>query len=235
MSSRVLVVFGYGSRVSTCIVDFFLSKGYQVATVSRSAHPELSGKTEHITADLGDVNSIDFVFDQVTSKLGAVNTVVYNAFTLAYNNQKNPFEAPVSYLQHSQNVGVNSAYRAAQLLLESKAPASQKHFIYSGNMLHRTPQPVALGLGLEKAAAVHMIGIGAKAYGNNGGPFFYYAWEQNADGTSPADNVNGDAYAQIYWDLVQLDKQSHYDVLFVKGENGESATIKPDLKLAYPA
>jgi NAD(P)-dependent dehydrogenase (short-subunit alcohol dehydrogenase family) len=232
MSSKVLVLFGYGSRVSASIVDSFVSQGYRVATVSRSAHPELSGKTEHITADLGDTSSVDTVFDQVTSKFGAVNVVVYNAFTLAHNNPTDPFSAPVSYLQHSQTVGVNSAYRAAQLLLESKAPASQKHFIYTGNVLHRVPNPLALGLGLEKAAAVHFIGVGANAYGTKGGPFFYYAWQQNADGTSPATNPDGEAHSQIYLDLVQSDKQGPYDLLFVKGENGEKARIELNLKLA---
>jgi hypothetical protein len=100
-------------------------------------------------------------------------------------------------------------------------------------VLHRAPHPFALGLGLEKAAAVHLIGIGAKAYGAKGGPFFYYAWEQNADGTAPGSNVDGEAHAQMYLDLVQSDRQGHYDVLFVKGENEEKARIEPNLKLAY--
>jgi hypothetical protein len=96
------------------------------------------------------------------------------AYTMDYSDAANPFKAPVSYLQHSQAVGINSAYRAAQLLLESTAPASQKHFIYTGNMLHRSPHPAMLGLGMEKAGAVHFIAVGAKAYGAQGGPLYVY-------------------------------------------------------------
>jgi hypothetical protein len=50
MSSRVLILFGYGSRVAVGILDKFIAEGYKVATVSRSPHPELNGKAEHVTA-----------------------------------------------------------------------------------------------------------------------------------------------------------------------------------------
>jgi hypothetical protein len=85
-------------------------------------------------------------------------------------NGEDPFVAPVSYLRHSQDVGINSAYRAAQLLIKSEAPTAEKHWIYTGAVLHRVPLPFMFGLGLEKAAAVHLAAIGAKAYGSKGGP-----------------------------------------------------------------
>ena len=64
-----------------------------------------------------------------------------------------------------------SAYRAAQLLLESKHDGP-KHFITTGNVMHKQGYawPSGFILGLGKATAAHLVEIGAKAYGKKGGP-----------------------------------------------------------------
>jgi hypothetical protein len=63
---------------------------------------------------------------------------------------------------------------------------------------------------------------------------FYNAWELHADGTPPVTDLNAEAHAQIYWELVRSSEQGHYDIIFVKGENGAKATIQNDLKPILP-
>jgi hypothetical protein len=81
-----------------------------------------------------------------------------------------PFSISVDQLVASQNVSLVSAYRAAQLLLES-TNGGHKHFLYVGNVMHKPGHawPNVFTLGLGKASAAHMVEIGSKAYGKNGG------------------------------------------------------------------
>ena len=89
-----------------------------------------------------------------------------------------PFSIPLSQLIKAQNVGVYSAYRAAQLLLEGEdgnetggGGEGKKHFIVTGNICHKEGHawPAGFVLGLGKSGAAHLVEIGAKAYGRKGG------------------------------------------------------------------
>lgn len=76
----------------------------------------------------------------------------------------------LSYLSGDNHRWDSAAYRTAQLLLESKNGV-HKHFLYLGNVTHKSGHawPFGYTLGVGKASAAHMIEVGAKAYGKNGG------------------------------------------------------------------
>ena len=78
--ARTLLILGYGPRVAPGIKDRFLAEGYNVAVVSRTARPELTGddRVTHIPADLADPASVDNAFKTATEKYGPVSTVVFN-------------------------------------------------------------------------------------------------------------------------------------------------------------
>jgi hypothetical protein len=82
-----------------------------------------------------------------------------------------PFTIPLDKIAATQNTAILSAYRAAQLLLESKYDGP-KHFVVTGNVCHKEGHawPKGFALSLGKAGSSHLVEIGAKAYGSNGGP-----------------------------------------------------------------
>jgi len=50
--SQTLILFGYGPRVSVGVASKFVAEGWNVAVVSRRAHPELDG-VERLTHIVG--------------------------------------------------------------------------------------------------------------------------------------------------------------------------------------
>lgn len=107
--------------------------------------------------------------------------------------ENSPFSIPLNQIASTQNTALLSAYRAAQLLLKSTA-AEPKHFIVTGNVCHKEGHawPKGFALSLGKAGSAHLVQIGAKAYGNEGGPLYVvrvwmtpcFALHNNADNLS---------------------------------------------------
>lgn len=85
--------------------------------------------------------------------------------------EESPFSIPLDQVKAAQDVGFSSAYRAAQLLLESTHPGP-KHYLYTGNVMHKEGYawPKGFVLSLEKGTAALMVEVGAKGYGKKGGP-----------------------------------------------------------------
>jgi hypothetical protein len=82
-----------------------------------------------------------------------------------------PFSAPLEVLKGSRNVGLDSAYVAAQEALRGfmELPGSfRTAFIYTGNTLNQIAIPGVLPFALSKVAAAMLIEYGANAYGYKG-------------------------------------------------------------------
>ena len=79
MSDHVVLVLGAGANVGLSVVKKFAAQGWKVAAVARSVKDEMkSAATLAIAADFADPESVSKVFDEVESKLGTPNVVVYN-------------------------------------------------------------------------------------------------------------------------------------------------------------
>ncbi|RFU35521.1 hypothetical protein B7463_g827, partial [Scytalidium lignicola] len=88
--------------------------------------------------------------------------------------------------------------------------------LYNGNCLNGQIMPNLWTLGVGKSATAHAISAAAQFYANNGYGF-YYVDERKLDG-GPAFNVNGEAHAEMFWQLSQLKKQENPLVTFVPGK-----------------
>lgn len=79
MSSPVILILGAGANIGKSVAHTFAKNGYKVALVGRklAAHAG-STKELQIKADFTNPASIKTVFDEVTSKLGVPNVIVYN-------------------------------------------------------------------------------------------------------------------------------------------------------------
>jgi NAD(P)-dependent dehydrogenase (short-subunit alcohol dehydrogenase family) len=79
MSSPVILILGAGANIGKSVAQRFAKNGYKVALVGRklASHTD-STKELQIKADFTNPASIKTVFDEVTSKLGVPNVVVYN-------------------------------------------------------------------------------------------------------------------------------------------------------------
>ncbi|KAL7416369.1 hypothetical protein BDY24DRAFT_412558 [Mrakia frigida] len=180
-------------------------RSFNVVVVSRRAHLELAGveRLAHVVANLDDPSNVDNVFQEVIEKLGSVSTLPTPSST-----SPSPFSVPVAQLAIAQNTGLLSAYRAAQLLLDSTFDGP-KPFLYIGNILHLHGHawPNGFVLGLSKASAAHFVEVGAKPYGKEGKAFFYNVWESTIDRSVTGNEVDSQGNADIAFQLAQMETQ----------------------------
>ncbi len=188
MQARVVLVIGAGPNNGAAVAKKFSENGYKVALAARSLSPGLqSNGTLHIKADLSRPKSVPQIFRSVRENLGIPNIVVYNGISPFLPNKclvltmpgahrlvtapDDPFSASLETLIESRNVGLDSAYIAAQEALKGfkELPDSvPTAFIYTGNALNQIAIPGVLPFALPKVSAAMVIEYGANAYGHKG-------------------------------------------------------------------
>lgn len=83
-SSKVVLILGAGANVGQHVARQFASKGYKVATTSRSEKAtEGISESVHIAADLSKPESVAGVFSQLKASVGIPSVVVYNGQSAA--------------------------------------------------------------------------------------------------------------------------------------------------------
>ena len=77
--SKIILILGSGPNIGSHLARTFSSKGYKVATASRSPPKIDDGVDLHVTVDLAKPETVPGVFEKVRKELGGeVSVVVYN-------------------------------------------------------------------------------------------------------------------------------------------------------------
>ncbi|KAG4257782.1 hypothetical protein FPRO03_13668 [Fusarium proliferatum] len=218
--SPIVLILGSGPNIGQSVARKFASKGFRVAIASRSQkEADSTDKQLNIKTDLTKPLEVADVFSKVKTTFGTPSVVVYNASAAAFPPADDPLS--VSYTDFTNNTAINihSAFIAAQQAVTGFAQlpeSAARTFIYTGNILNVTILPKFLDAGVGKSGAAHMMWAAADAYKSKGYKF-YYADERKPDG-APKYRVDGDAHADLYWDLSQGKEQGPWMQTFVKGE-----------------
>ncbi|KAH7240702.1 uncharacterized protein BKA55DRAFT_648769 [Fusarium redolens] len=218
--SPIVLILGSGPNIGQSVARRFASEGYKVAIASRSQKEvDSTDKQLNIKTDLTKPLEVADAFSKVKTTFGTPGVVIYNASAAAFPPADDPLS--VSYTDFSNNTAINihSAFIAAQQAVAGFAQlpdSAARTFIYTGNILNVTILPKFLDAGVGKSGAAHMVWAAADAYKNRGYKF-YYADERKPDG-APKYRVDGDAHADLYWDLSQGKEQGPWMQTFVKGE-----------------
>lgn len=222
MSSPIILILGAGANIGAAVARKFSQEGFKVAAASRNTHKDAADAADlTVKTDFNDPASLKVVFDEVNSKIGVPNVVVYNAATVKFTPANDTLSVPLEDYTTAMNIGVNSAFAAAQqaVLGFSKLPNDvQKTFIFTGNILNTTVMPSLLNLGVQKSASSHMIQAASQSYAEKG-YHFYYGDERTAEGKSmTGTTLNGQGHADFYYELSQKKDQGPWDATFVSGK-----------------
>ena len=118
-------------------------------------------------------------------------------------------------------VNTSSVYAAIHEALKSFKKVGTGRtgtFIYTGNMLNTgIIAPHLLPLGTGKVAGSYLIQTAAQVYSPKGFRF-YFADERTPNGGPIADELNGDAHADLYLQLATDSEQKSWLQTFVKGQ-----------------
>ncbi|KAF4992382.1 hypothetical protein FDECE_13738 [Fusarium decemcellulare] len=218
--SPVILILGAGPNIGQAVARTFASKGYKVALASRSVKEADSTDNQlNIPSDFSKTDDVTNAFTKVKKVFGIPSVVVYNVSAVHFTPADDPFALSLTDLNHNTTVNIYSAFTAAQQAASGFAqlPASAaRTFIYTGNVLNVAILPKFLSQGVGKSGAAHMIWAASAAYKERGYKF-YYADERKADG-SPKYRVDGDAHANLYWELADAKTQGPWMQTFVQGE-----------------
>lgn len=221
MSKPVILILGAGANVGTSVARKFSQEGYKIATAARSVHKDIADISDlTVKADFNDPSSVRSVFEEVNTKLGPPNVVVYNAAAAKFTPANDSLSVSLEDYTSTMNVSVNSAFAAAHqaVLAFHNLPSDvKKTFIFTGNITNLAPIPAMLSAGMAKAAAAHMIQTASLSYANEGYQF-YYGDERFADGKAVYSKISGDSHATFYWELAQRKEQGPWDATFVDGK-----------------
>ncbi|KAI1009025.1 hypothetical protein LB504_002009 [Fusarium proliferatum] len=218
--SPIVLILGSGPNIGQSVARKFASKGFRVAIASRSQkEADSTEKQLNIKTDLTKPLEVADAFSKVKTTFGTPSVVVYNASAAAFPPAEDPLS--VSYTDFTNNTAINihSAFIAAQQAVAGFAQlpeSAARTFIYTGNILNVTILPKFLDAGVGKSGAAHMMWAAADAYKSKGYKF-YYADERKPDG-APKYRVDGNAHADLYWDLSQGKEQGPWMQTFVTGE-----------------
>ncbi|KAK4071977.1 hypothetical protein Trihar35433_4041 [Trichoderma harzianum] len=99
MSSKIVLILGYGQRIGAAVARAFASRGYKVAVVCRSDKvADTPDDYLSIKADLSNAYNVEDVFTQVRSKLGIPSVVVYNEPLISMGMGKSASAHMIHYL-----------------------------------------------------------------------------------------------------------------------------------------
>ncbi|KAF4432602.1 Short-chain dehydrogenase reductase like yusS [Fusarium acutatum] len=218
--SPIVLILGSGPNIGQSVARKFASEGFRVAIASRSQkEADSTDKQLNIKTDLTKPLEVADAFSKVKTTFGTPSVVVYNASAAAFPPADDPLSVSYTDFTNSTAINIHSAFIAAQQAVAGFAQlpeSAARTFIYTGNILNVTILPKFLDAGVGKSGAAHMMWAAADAYKNKGYKF-YYADERKPDG-APKYRVDGDAHADLYWELSQGKEQGPWMQTFVKGE-----------------
>ncbi|WWC68351.1 uncharacterized protein I206_102276 [Kwoniella pini CBS 10737] len=216
--SPIVLILGSGPNIGQAVARHFGSKGYKVALVSRSVkESESTDKQLNIPSDFSKIEDVVKAFTKVKQVFGTPSVVVYNVSASSLSPPDDPFALSYSDFNKDTTINIHSAFIAAQQAVQgfSELPSSaSKTFIYTGNVLNVQILPRFISQGIGKSGGAHLIWAASAAYKNRGYKF-YYADERKADG-SPKYRVDGDAHAELFWNLSSDKEQGPWMQTFVK-------------------
>ncbi|KAF5667098.1 short chain type dehydrogenase [Fusarium heterosporum] len=222
--SPIALILGAGPNIGQSVVRKFASKGYKVALASRSLEESDSTNDQlHIPSDFSKPDGIIRAFERVKDVFGIPSVVVYNASRSSRSPPDDPFALSFADFSDDQSVIVNGLFIAAQQAVFGFAQLSSsasRTFLYTGNILNVSMIPGFMALGAGKSASAYIIWTASAAYKDRGYKF-YYVDERKADGANKS-LVDGDAHADLFWDLAQSEEQGPWLQTFIKGEGYKS-------------
>ncbi|KAK9242124.1 hypothetical protein V1506DRAFT_107604 [Lipomyces tetrasporus] len=218
MVSKIALVLGAGPNIGHEVTKKFAANGYKIATVSRSG----GGPSQYfkIKADLKDPQAVPGAFEQVRNALGEPDVVIYNATARRFLPDGDAFSLAISEFEEDLAINVSSLYATIHEAVKGwkSTSVSTKTFIFTGNALNVSGAlPTLLTYGLGKTAGAHLIDAAAKSYGSDGYKF-YYVDERTPDGGPVKNDRDGNAHAEIYFQLAEEPEQGPWDYTFVKSK-----------------
>lgn len=196
------IIIGAGPGVGRSAAQRFARERFDIGLIARrrstvdaiAAELHETGVRVHSAiADAGDEPALRAALDELVTRLGVPDVVVYNAAVIQWDAI-----GELTAAQHLQAWAVNvvGAITAADRLLPAMADRATGTFIVTGGMPAPVPQVISLSLG--KAGVRALVELLDTQYGPSG---VHIATVTVAGAVAPGTALDPDAIADEYWRL----------------------------------
>jgi NAD(P)-dependent dehydrogenase (short-subunit alcohol dehydrogenase family) len=155
-SNPVCVIIGAGPGIGLAVARRFAAESFSIALIARNADRAQQVATEAglsdaktYSANAGNPESLRSALDAVTSDLGPVDVVVYNATALT---MAPPTQLTADALQADLGVSVVGALGAIQSVVPSMLERGTGSVLFTGGGLAVYPSAAVTSLSIGKAA-----------------------------------------------------------------------------------
>ncbi|KAF2149519.1 NAD(P)-binding protein [Myriangium duriaei CBS 260.36] len=221
MSKPIAFIIGAGKNIGASTDRLLRSKGYRVAQAARSLDVnDASEDSLRLKVDLASADSIKHAFEEIRSKWGEPNVVIYNGAALHFAKPE-VFSVSVDDFVSDLTVNTVSVYAAAAEAVKGfkKLPDTlPKVFTVTGNMLNEAPlgDGSFVTLGAGKSATAHILATATVGY-KSAGYRFYYVDQRTVEGGPVLNGVDGEGHAQMFESLIDGKEDLPWQVTFVSG------------------
>jgi len=213
------LIIGAGANLGRSVAAKLSKAGYKVAIASRSTPTESAYK--HFVFDAAEPTKIPDLFAKVSAEHGPPGVVIYNAAAVTASPPADPLDVELDSYTRDMNINATSVFVAAREAVrafDQLGPGGEGlTFIFTGNKLNIMDIPGMLVFGVGKTAAARIMQGASHGYKEKGHKF-YYADERTSDGNPVGSQIDGEAHAELYMDLVKHKEQRPWLQTFVKGK-----------------
>lgn len=202
MSDKVCAIVGAGPGISMAVAQRFGREGYKIALIARRsdklndyirALSEQDITAESFEADAGVIESLNSVFEQIKSKLGIVDVLIYNA---AVTRQGNASTLELNTLMDDFKVNVGGALISSQQVIPDMRVMGQGTILFTGGGLALNPYPDRAALAIGKAALRNLAySLGAELESEG----IFVGTVTIAGFVQPGTHFDPDLIAEKYW------------------------------------
>jgi NAD(P)-dependent dehydrogenase (short-subunit alcohol dehydrogenase family) len=201
---KSLIIIGYGPGLSSALATRFGAEGYTLGLVSRTRHDDSltqlaeAGITAHFeAADAGDIPALQQALQRLSTKLGGVGTVVYNAAVLKATDI---LEVAPQHLVQEFSINVAAALGSVQALLTDLKKASGA-VLFTGGGLGTHPDPQYGSLSIGKAG---LRSLASQLHQRLQPEGIYVGLLTITQGIRPGDpTYSPSALAEYFWQMAQ--------------------------------
>ncbi|MFB6101651.1 MAG: SDR family NAD(P)-dependent oxidoreductase [Haloplanus sp.] len=233
--TRTAVVAGVGPGLGAAIACRFATEGCQVALLARSESflstlaadldesDAVAGETLAVPTDLTDAESVERAFDTVHEAFGAVDVLAYNASDAAW---KGVTDIDLDEFDDALATGPRGAFLCARAAAADMRAAGGGTIVFTGATTSVRGREGALGFSAAKFGVRGVAQSLARELGPDGVHVAHVVLDgtirrPDADADDPSTDLDPDAIATTYWDLVEAEPSTMpFEIHLTNGPSG---------------
>jgi short-subunit dehydrogenase len=211
---KSLIIVGAGTGISSAVANRFGDEGYRIGLISRDKLKtekllqQLSDKgvtAFYQQADAGNIEQLQLALTDLSTKLGGVSILLYNAAVLKGTHI---MQLPIAVLMQEFQVNVAAALASVQVLF-SDLKLNKGAVLFTGGGLASNPSPLYGSLSIGKAGLTNLALQLNERLSEDDIYAGILTIKQKVDPSNPTNSP--EVMASLFWNMAQ--ERKHAEII----------------------